>query len=141
MKLHLSLKSGVPLYVQVVMQIRQMITSGRLPVGTELPTIRVLAEELLINPNTVARAYRELENAGFVTSRRGIGTTVTEHGSPLARKERTSILCDRIDALLADAEQLGFDYEQLMERIQSRHRLRQRVRASEGTDDTEREDS
>ncbi|HPO12420.1 MAG TPA: GntR family transcriptional regulator [Candidatus Hydrogenedentes bacterium] len=131
MRLHISLKSGVPIYVQVVMQIRQMITSGRLPVGTELPTIRGLAEELLINPNTVARAYRELESAGFVTSRRGIGTVVNEHGFQLEQGERMSILCDRIDALLAEAEHLGFDFDQIMEQMQARYRQRLQNRGTE----------
>lgn len=124
MRFHLSLRSGVPIYVQLVSQIRQMISSGRLPVGAELPTIRALAEELLINPNTVARAYKELENRGFLTSRRGIGTTVAEHGSSLDRKERASILNDRIDTLLAEAERLGFRFEQLMERIEAQHQTR-----------------
>lgn len=120
MRLHVSLKSGVPIYVQLVTQIQQLVASGRLPVGTELPTIRALAEQLLVNPNTVARAYRELEQAGVVTSRRGLGTVVSETGSPLGRKEREERLCDRIDGLLTEASQLGFEFEQVMELMQKR---------------------
>ena len=69
----------------------------------------MLAERLLINPNTVARAYRELEVAGVVDKRGTAGTFVSDAGSPLARRERLRILTERIDALLAEARQLGFD--------------------------------
>jgi len=120
MRLHVSLKNGVPIYVQLVTQIQQLIVAGRLPVGSELPTIRALAEQLLVNPNTVARAYRELEQAGVVTSRRGLGTVVSEAGSPLELKEREERLCDRIDGLLAEASQLGFEYNQVMEFMRKR---------------------
>lgn len=114
MRLHVSLKGGVPIYVQLVTQIQRLVAAGRLPVGTELPTIRALAEQLLINPNTVARAYRELEQAGVVTSRRGLGTVISDNGSPLGKKERVEILCDRIDGLLTEASQLGFEFSQVM---------------------------
>lgn len=121
MRLHLSLKSGVPIYVQLVTQITQLVASGRLPVGTELPTIRALAEELLINPNTVARAYRELEQGGLVVSRRGMGTQVTDRGSPLALRERTRMLSERVQALLAEAGHLGFDFKEV-EALLQKHR-------------------
>lgn len=117
MRLHLSLKSGVPIYVQLVTQIMQLAASGRLPVGSELPTIRELAEQLLINPNTVARAYRELEQAGLVISRRGTGTRVTDRGSPLAHRERAKILEDRVQTLLTEAAHLGFTFEEVVERM------------------------
>jgi GntR family transcriptional regulator len=124
MRLHVSVKNGVPIYVQLVTQIRQMVASGRLPVGAELPTIRTLAEQLLVNPNTVARAYRELEQAGVVTAKRGLGTVVTEAGSTMGKKERTDRLRDRVDGLLAEANQLGFEFEELMQLIRTRHELR-----------------
>ena len=69
----------------------------------------MLAERLVVNPNTVARAYRELESAGVVEKRRTAGTYVSESGSPLARRERMKILAERVDALLAEARQLGID--------------------------------
>ncbi|MCI0641245.1 MAG: GntR family transcriptional regulator, partial [Gemmataceae bacterium] len=99
-----------------------LIAAGRLEPGEELPPIRVLAEQLVINPNTVARAYRELEVAGLVTKRRTAGTYVSDAGSPLARRERVKILTERIDALLAEARQLGVDLEQILELIQQRDR-------------------
>ena len=61
MRLHISLNDGVPIYIQIVNQIKYLMASGRLGPGDEVPAIRVLAEQLLINPNTVARAYRKLQ--------------------------------------------------------------------------------
>jgi GntR family transcriptional regulator len=123
MRLHISLRSGVPIYVQLVTQIKQLVASGRLPVGAELPTIRALAEQLLINPNTVARAYRELEQSGIVTSRRGTGTCVSDVGSPLARKERGKILADRIQALLTEAAHMGFTFDEIMDLMRKHHAI------------------
>ena len=88
--------------MQIVNQVKYLVASGRLAAGEELPPIRTLAEQLLINPNTVARAYRELEMAGVVTKRRTAGTYVSDATSPLARRERLKIVGERIDALLAD---------------------------------------
>jgi GntR family transcriptional regulator len=82
-----------------------------------MPPIRVLAERLLVNPNTVARAYRELEAAGVVEKRRTAGTYVSGAGSPLARHERLRILAERVDALLAEARQLGIGVDELFELI------------------------
>src|SRR6187455_1108158 len=98
---------GTPIYLQIVNQVKYLVASGRLAPGEELPAIRVLADRLTVNPNTVARAYRELEVAGVVEKRRTAGTYVSDAGSPLARRERLKILTARIDALLAEARQLG----------------------------------
>src|SRR5271156_5823395 len=107
MHIHLSTGDGVPIYLQIVNQVKYLVASGRLVSGEEMPPIRVLAERLLINPNTVARAYRELETAGIVVKRRTAGTFVSDAGSPLARRERVRILTERIDALLAEARQMN----------------------------------
>jgi len=120
MLMHISTRNGVPIYVQLISQIKHLIASGRLSTGSELPPIRTLAEQLLINPNTVARAYRELESLGLLTTRRGAGTYVSDKGSPLARAERVRILSDQLDALLAEASSLGVDYEQLLELLNKR---------------------
>jgi len=66
MQIHISTADGVPIYQQIVNQVKYLVSSGRLVAGEELPAIRTLAEKLVINPNTVARAYRELEAAGIV---------------------------------------------------------------------------
>src|SRR5205807_8162369 len=115
MHLHISANDGVPIYLQIVNQVKYLVASGRLVPGEELPPIRVLAEKLLINPNTVARAYRELEMAGVVTKRRTAGTYVSDSGSPLARRERLKILSDRADVLLADARQMNINTEEVID--------------------------
>jgi len=119
-QIHLSLNDGVPIYLQIVNQVKYLVASGRLAAGEELPAIRVLAEQLLINPNTVARAYRELEMAGVVTKRRTTGTYISHTGSPLARRERLKILSERADALLAEARQMNVDIDELIELVRQR---------------------
>lgn len=121
MLIHISTKDGVPIYLQVVNQIKYLVAAGRLTAGEELPPIRVLAEQLLVNPNTIARAYRELEAAGIVEKRRTAGTYVSDQGSPLARRERLKILTDRIDALVAEAIQMNFDLDAVLKLVQQRH--------------------
>jgi len=114
MRVHIAPNSGVPIYLQIINQVKYLVASGRLTPGDELPPIRTLAEQLLVNPNTVARAYRELETAGIVTSRVGAGTYLTDQVSPLARRERLRILTEDVDALLAQASQLGFEVEEIV---------------------------
>jgi GntR family transcriptional regulator len=120
MRIHLTRDDGVPVYLQIVQQVKYLVAAGRLQAGDELPAIRTLAETLLVNPNTVARAYRELEVAGVVLKKGTTGTFVSAAGSPLARRERARILTERIDALLAEARQLGFDTDELFDLIRRR---------------------
>jgi GntR family transcriptional regulator len=120
--LHISTNDGVPIYLQIVNQVKNLVASGRLAPGEEMPPIRVLAERLLVNPNTVARAYRELEQAGVVTKRRTAGTYVSDAGlpSPLARRERIRIVTERIDALLAEARQLNVGIDEILNLVRQR---------------------
>lgn len=120
MQIHISPSDGVPIYLQIVNQVKYLFASGRLEAGQELPPIRVLAEQLEVNPNTVARAYRELEADGVVVKRRTAGTFVSDAGSPLARRERLRILTERVDLLLAEARQMGVGLEELLALIQKR---------------------
>ncbi|HEX4609352.1 MAG TPA: GntR family transcriptional regulator [Urbifossiella sp.] len=120
MDIHISPHDGVPIYLQIVTQVKYLIAAGRLVPGEELPAIRVLADRLTVNPNTVARAYRELEVAGVVEKRRTAGTYVSAAGSPLARRERLKILTERIDALLAEARQLGVRTDDVIDLIRQR---------------------
>jgi GntR family transcriptional regulator len=119
-QIHISTSDGLPIYQQIVNQVKYLVASGRLKPGEELPPIRTLAERLLVNPNTVARAYRELETAGVVEKRRTAGTYVSDAGSPLARRERLRILTERIDALLAEARQMGVGTDELLRLIRLR---------------------
>src|SRR5829696_8005737 len=122
MQLHVSPADGVPIYLQIVNQVKFLISSGRLAAGEELPPIRALAEQLLINPNTVARAYRELEMAGVVEKRRTAGTYVSGGASPLSRRERVKILGRRVDALLAEARQMDVSLDDVIDLVRQRDR-------------------
>ena len=121
MQLHISANDGAPIYLQIVNQVKYLVASGRLAPGEEVPPIRVLAGQLLINPNTVARAYLELERAGVVVKRHGSGTYISDEGSPLARRERIRILSQRADALLAEARHMGLDLDELIKLLKQRH--------------------
>ena len=124
MDIKINLADGVPLYRQIVNQIRYMVATGVLVVGDELPPIRTLALELKVTPNTIVKAYGELEAAGVVRKRHGSGTFVSDGGpSRLATKERRRIIDERIDALLAEARQLDFSLDDLFKAIQRRHAL------------------
>ena len=121
MHIRVSPTDGVPIYLQIVNQVKYLVASGRLAPGEELPPIRALAERLLINPNTVARAYRELEVAGVVAKRRTAGHL--RRPTPVRRWPAASalrILTERIDALLAEARQLGFPPDELLDLIRRR---------------------
>jgi GntR family transcriptional regulator len=130
MQLHISPHDGVPIYLQIVNQVKYLVASGRLEPGAELPPIRTLAEQLLINPNTVARAYRELEIAGVVVKRRTAGTYVSDAASPLARRQRLKIISERVDALLAEARQMNIETDELIELIQERDESMQTASSS-----------
>ncbi len=120
MQIHITASDGVPIYLQVVNQIKYLVAAGRLSAGEELPPIRVLAEKLVVNPNTIARAYRELEIAGIVEKRRTAGTYISDQGSPLARRERMKILTERVDQLLAEAGNMSVSLEDVLKLIQQR---------------------
>jgi len=123
MQVRISDRDGVPVYVQLVSQIKYLVSSGRLAPGEQLPPVRKLAERLVVNPNTVARAYRELESEGVVTCRRGAGVFVADGVSPLARREQNRILAERVDVLLTEARQMNVDLEGLVAMIRRRHQL------------------
>lgn len=122
MHIRISPDDKVPTYLQIVKQVKYLVASGVLAPGGELPPIRQLAEQLLINPNTVARAYRELELAGVVAKRSTAGTYVSDAGSPLGRPQCMKILTERVDALLAEASHMNVDTEQLLKLIRQRDR-------------------
>jgi GntR family transcriptional regulator len=134
MQIHITTTDGVPIYLQVVNQVKYLVAAGRLKAGEELPPIRTLAEKLVVNPNTIARAYRELEISGIVEKRRTAGTYVTDQGSPLARRERTKILSDRIDQLLAEAGHMDVSLEDVIELLEHRFSVIQNSRFKDAND-------
>ena len=122
MQIHISLSDGVPIYLQIVNQVKYLVASGRLVSGEQLPPVRKLAEQLLINPNTVARAYRELETARVLNTRRGSGVFVSAAGSPLARREQKKILSERIDILLTESRQMNIDLKVVTKLLRQRNK-------------------
>lgn len=123
MQIQISASDGVPIYQQIVSQVRYLIAAGRLQAGEELPPIRVLAEQLTVNPNTVARAYLELEHAGIVTKRHGSGTYVSELRSSVPQREKTKILNRRVDALLTEARHLEVELSDVIKLVRERDAL------------------
>ena len=119
MLLHIS-SDGAPIYQQIVDQIRFRIVSGQLHAGDELPTIRGLAESLRVNPNTVARAYRELEHEALVEKRRTTGTFVAELPKRLGAAQRRKLLAPEVDKLLIQARQLSIPLVELVEQLEKR---------------------
>lgn len=122
MQIHIATHHGVPVYLQIVQQVKYLVAAGRLASGEELPPIRTLAEQLVINPNTVARAYLELEREGVVVKRHGSGTYVSDEGSPLARRERLKILTKHADALLAEAQHMDVDFDEILALLKERQK-------------------
>ena len=120
MQIYITANDGVPIYVQIVNQVKYLVAAGRLVAGEELPPIRVLAERLVVNPNTVARAYRELEAEGVVEKRRTAGTYVSAAGPRLQKRERMKILTERVDALLAESRQLDIGVDEVVGLIRRR---------------------
>jgi GntR family transcriptional regulator len=126
---------GVPIYRQIVNQIRYAVASGLLEPGDELPTIRALALTLKVTPNTIVKAYEELEAAGILQKRHGSGTFVSGERTRLADRERRRIIEQRIDALLAEAHHLGFSLEELFKLIHRRQALMSSSRTEDKSKD------
>jgi GntR family transcriptional regulator len=120
MNINIDPTDGVPIYRQIANQVRYMVASGLLLADEELPPIRVLAQQLRVTPNTVVKAYDELERAGVIHKRRGAGCFVSATPSKLADTEKQRILEQRIDALLLEAHQLDVDDATLLELLQER---------------------
>ena len=121
MEIRLSTTDGLPVYRQIVNQVKYLVASGRLRPGQELPTIRSLAERLVINPNTVVHAYADLEREGVIVCRHGSGSYVAETAQRSSRKEATQSLADKVDSLLADAAHLQVGLEDVLDVIRNRH--------------------
>lgn len=113
----LDLRSGVPVYRQLMDQVRAGIASGVLVAGDQLPTVRQLAVDLAINPNTVLRAYRELELGGLLETQQGMGTFITQKKPQRDDAERERQLSQLVGEFLARAGQAGFTLEELLKEL------------------------
>ncbi|HEY6252084.1 MAG TPA: GntR family transcriptional regulator [Candidatus Angelobacter sp.] len=113
----LDLRSGVPVYRQLIDQVRAGMASGTLAAGDQLPTVRQLAVDLAINPNTVLRAYRELELGGLLETQQGTGTFITERKPRRDDVERERQLNQLVGEFLARAGASGFTLEELLKEL------------------------
>jgi GntR family transcriptional regulator len=108
MEFSIDTASRTPIYRQVADQLREAIARGLLQPEERLPSVRDLSRRLVVNPNTVARVYTELEREGLLNTRPGLGVFVARPRSELTRKVRTQRLQDQVDRLLTEAVHLGF---------------------------------
>lgn len=108
-------KSGVPFYKQIILQIEMAIADGRVLTGDQLPTVRSLAVDLSINPNTVARAYNELEIRGIVNTQQGTGTFINDKKTKLDEIERERVLAGITQSFITKAGSYGFSIGELIE--------------------------
>jgi GntR family transcriptional regulator len=113
-------KSGVPYYRQIVEQLKFAIARGDLQTGDRLPTVRQLAVDLSINPNTVIRAYRELEIEGILDTQQGSGTYVGNHRPDIDHIEKQRMLDQILTDLLARASAYGYTLDEVLEGLRQR---------------------
>ncbi len=107
-KFILDTNAGIPYYRQIIDQIKYGVASGKLKAGEQLPTVRALSVELKINLNTVAKAYRELEIAGIITTQQGVGTFISKTGLSVPSKEKKKKLKNICSEFLTIATSYGF---------------------------------
>jgi GntR family transcriptional regulator len=120
MNLELDFRSGIPIYLQVVESIKEQIASGRLNPGDQLPTVRALALELRVNFNTVARAYRLLDEAGIISTQQGRGTYILEMPPPeVTESLRQQAVQALTEKYLSDAHRLGVGQDEALELLQT----------------------
>jgi GntR family transcriptional regulator len=120
MLLQINFKSGLPIYLQIVEQIKAAAASGALQAGEALPSIRPLAEELRVNRNTVAKAYSELESRGIIETLPGRGCFVKENHSALRKDARRKLLTDDIDRAVIQAHHLQVDHDEFLKLVRER---------------------
>ena len=120
MMLQINFKSGKPVYLQVVDQIKSAAASGALQAGEPLPSIRPLAEELRVNRNTIAKAYTELESQGVIETLPGKGCFLKENNSPLKKDVRRKLLVEEIDQAIVQAHHLQIPRGEFIELVRER---------------------
>ena len=111
--LHVNTRSGVPMYVQLIEQIQHALEVGALSPGDSLPSVRELASELSIAPNTIVKTYNELQRMGLIESRAGKGTVVLGTAEEILRAQQREALFERLRVLVRDASSLGLSAEEL----------------------------
>jgi GntR family transcriptional regulator len=122
MQYEINSASRLPIYQQLVQQVREAIARGDLKADAQLPSVRQLSRDLVINPNTVARAYTELEREGLLNNRPGRGVFVAEPKDELTRDARRRRLLESLDRFLTEAVHLGFSEEEVSRLVSTRSR-------------------
>lgn len=132
MSLRIDIEAGtkIPIYRQIVDRVRLAVSTGEAEAGSVLPSVRTLAEQLVVNPNTVAKAYAELGREGFVESRPGKGVFIAPRRDVLSESERRRRLQEALQAFLREATCEGFDEEAIRAAFEAE--LAQRERRNEG---------
>jgi GntR family transcriptional regulator len=134
--LDVNTRSGVPIYVQLVQQITHALEIGILHTGDQLPTVRQLASELTIAPNTIVKAYDELAKLGLIESRQGVGTLVTANMQDVLHQHQRAALLEHLSALVRDAAHLGISEQEVRD-----HFKRELARFYRGQQDRQGENS
>ena len=122
MGLYIDTASRQPIYQQLAQQVREAIARGEMAAEARLPSVRQVARDLVVNPNTVVRAYAELESEGLLVSRQGLGIFVAPRGNELTKPARSRRLHDVVDRCLTEAVHLGFTAEELLAVVAERVR-------------------
>ena len=118
--IEVSTGSSTPIYKQITDQVRMAVAAGRLNVSDQLPSVRALAEELVVNPNTVARAYADLAREGIIEARQGRGVFIIQKRRVFSRAEARRRLEPLMDALIAEAFALDFTPDELKEAVMNK---------------------
>lgn len=120
MRFRITPGSQVAIYKQIADQVRRAVASGELAVGDSLPSVRVLAGELVVNANTVAKAYAELTRTGVLDSQPGRGLFVAKKRSVFTKAERNRRLDEALDTFIAEAVTLDFSADEMIDRLRER---------------------
>ncbi len=126
MDLRIETSDGVPIYLQIVDQIKRNVAVGRLKPEDPLPSVRQMALDLTINPNTVARAYLELEHQGVIYKRQGQGTYVSGKALEASRRERNKIIAGLFDKAIEEAMSFGMSASEIAgiyDKLMQQHKL------------------
>jgi len=115
MQIRIDNASTWPIYQQIIDQIKRDIALGRLKAAEKLPTVRQLAAQLVLNPNTISKAYRQLEQDGIIVTRPGAGAFVAELSSNLSKSVRRKLLCEQLERLVVEAVHMQIDARTLRE--------------------------
>lgn len=128
---HIDPSSGTPIYRQIVDQVRQAVASGVLRAGDRLPSVRDMSVELAVNPNTIAKAYQELEREGVIETPRGRGSFIADRDQALPAAERLRQFGEALDRVVADAYRLRIGAAEAVELFRTRLQEAERRRSGE----------